>query len=142
MQPSLTGLPGRPASRFSQSALCLTRDVALAATLFDDGAFPWGLQGQFGLLCAEHVLVETLATLGIALDSLIEPGWGAALPGMNAVGVNAVLRPGVDGDLAGLLAADAAGRENFIEALAYAARQSSVPFNMLDEGAFSAALVF
>jgi hypothetical protein len=130
----------RPLMSLARSALCLTSDVALAAKLFDDGAFPWPLQGQFGLLCEKSVKLEALAALAGMLDGLIEPGWSAALPALNAAGVAAVLRPGTDGDVAGLLAADAALHGRVVASLAETARQSAVAFEMLDEAGFAAAL--
>lgn len=124
----------------ARSVLCLTRDTALAANIFNDGAFPWELQGQFGLLCVEGASIERLVAFGDALDDLIEPCWSGMLTTLNMAGVVAILRPTVDGVAAGLLAVDEALNHRILVAVANAASQSEVVFEVLDEANFATAL--
>lgn len=130
---------GARASR-ARSALCVTGAAALAVHLFNDAAYQWVLQSQFGLVCADGVAPAALVAQGRALEELIEPGWSKELPTLAQAGVRAVLRPGVDGDVAGLLAADAPLRQRVIEAIAQSARQAGVAFDMLNEAGFLKAL--
>ena len=83
------------------AALVSTRRTETALRLFDDGGFPWWLRGQVALLSNPEAAPPDLE--GGALLSLVDNAWATYAAGFSGAGVLGVLRPGVDGDVAGLL---------------------------------------
>src|SRR5262249_39298672 len=107
------GLASRIAAKLGggppEIALVSTRHPGTAMRLFDDAGFPWWQQGQIVLLVgadqsqrdAEREELETFDKE--ALLGLFDDEWTTRAASLAATGVKGVLRPGVDGDVAGLL---------------------------------------
>jgi len=75
-------------------------DPSQAQALFHDSGCPWALQGQ-ALLLSE--IQSPMPRLGaVPLDVLLSDDWCQLAPPLRAAGVEAVVRPGVDGAVAGL----------------------------------------
>jgi hypothetical protein len=82
-------------------ALTSTRRPETARRLFDDGAIPWWLQGQVVLLSepdAPPPDIDEESLLGLFGEE-----WARRAVSLAPAGVAGVVRPGVDGDVAGLL---------------------------------------
>lgn len=96
-------------------ALCSTRREASVRRLFDDAQLAWGRQAQVALLSAPG---SPPPDLGVAeVLALMDAGGLRDAAALRGVGVEAVLRPGVDGDVAGLLAIDGGRVERLLAAL-------------------------
>jgi len=109
---------GRIAARLSGGApgdLTLRSSVSEAsvARLFDDAGYPWWHQGQFALVSPAHAAPPDFATIGFDPATLFAADWSNHLRGLLPLGVEAMLRPGVDGDVAGLLCASSEVRDRF-----------------------------
>jgi hypothetical protein len=89
--------------------LVSTRDRRVAAGLFDDPGYPWCLQGQVALLSAPDSpppLVDRETLFAVFAD-----GWEQNAQRLRGAGIFGLLRPGVDGDVAGVFTlADDAGQ--------------------------------
>jgi hypothetical protein len=127
-------LAGRP----NKVVLVSTRAPATVMTAFDDGQYPWWLQGQVLMLSAldadpPDVDQETLF-------SLFDDDWTRHAAAMGARGLAGVMRPGVDGDVAGLLAlADPLGGD-FLGKMEHEARLAGRGWEIVDEQTFAARL--
>ncbi len=102
---------------------------------FDDAAHPWWMQGQVLFLSepgAAAVEIDREQLL-----ALLENDWAAAAGALPARGVVAVLRPGVDGDLAGLLTLTAGAERASLAALERESRLASFDWSVLAEDAFA-----
>ena len=117
-----------------KGALHLCHTPGEATVLFDTPEFPWWLQGQFALVFSLPPKLPTWP------ESLLEPAWASAFPALSAAGVIAILRPGVDGSVAGLLCRDEAVRSAFEAALQQAGSRADLATHQLDEADFQAAL--
>jgi hypothetical protein len=113
-----------------------TRDPAVALTLFDDPGYPWCLQGQVAFLSAPDsppppVDRETLF-------SVFADGWEENVDRLRGAGIFGLLRPGVDGDVAGMftLAGDAA----LVDALRREAAEAGFGWFLLSENEFKQSL--
>ena len=80
--------------------LVSTRDPDAIARLFDDGRYPWWLQGTFVLLSDPDSGPPDIDSA--AVRTLLD---GPTLHDLDVAdtAINAVVRPGVDGDVAGVL---------------------------------------
>lgn len=113
-------------------ALCASRRAELACGLFDDAAYPWWLQGQNVLLAAPAQTPPDLNRqdlLGLWQRSWTAPAAALAL----ASGLLAVMRPGVDGAVAGLLCLEAGVEEALLAALAAQAAAAEVDWAIVPE---------
>jgi hypothetical protein len=113
-----------------------TLRASSAAALFDRAAFPWWAQGQVVLLsrpdgAPPSVCDTTLRDLGT-------DDWALRAMALRDAGVLGVMRPGVDGDLAGVLSLDAAFDASFVAALAESARAEAIAFEEAPEPGFVA----
>jgi hypothetical protein len=99
----------------------ITRDALTAATLFDCDAFDWRLKAQVALLVRSPMVLQDLGW--DAVRDLAGDTWTDAAANLAAVGVEAVLRPGVDGDVAALWTAAPATGVTLRDAMAQAAVQ-------------------
>ncbi|MDX2267702.1 MAG: hypothetical protein NW208_06320 [Bryobacter sp.] len=115
-------------------ALRLCQNPAEASTLFDSPDYPWWLQGQFALVLAPA------STLSAWPASLMATTWASALPELSPVGVIGILRPGVDGAVAGILCRDEALLAAFVSSLQTAAARTGLATHTLDEASFQSAL--
>lgn len=104
--------------------LCSTRDAATAARLFDDGGFPWWLQGQVVVLSRQDGPPPDLtATLWHAL---LEDEWLDALMDVDDRNVFGIVRPGVDGAVAGIFTSVPDVERAVIDALRHEAEAAGV----------------
>lgn len=99
------GVAGRVVAKLrgapTDVALLSTLRPETAMRLFDDAGFPWWLQGQVALLSEREAPppdIDHDTVLALLADE-----WTKHAASLGPVGVVAVLRPGVDGDVAGLL---------------------------------------
>jgi len=114
--------------------LTSTTDPQTLMQAFDDAAHPWSMQGQVLLISA-----PAEAPPGVdrkQLRALLENEWGEAAQALSAPGVIGVVRPGVDGDLAGLLTLTADAERTSLAALEGETRRASFDWSVLTEDAF------
>jgi hypothetical protein len=129
---------GRIASQFSRRAPV---DLTLLSTLaerevrrlFNDPDYPWWNQGQFALISPPDVSPPELEKIAYDLTALFGLKWCEGLSSLGPVGVVAILRPGVDGDVAGLICASWEMRDRFEGILSRHAHASSVPIQYVSE---------
>ncbi len=126
-----TILKGRP----NKVVLVSTRAPATVMTAFDDAQYPWWMQGQVLMLSA--VDSEPPDVDLEKLFAFFDEEWSRQAAALSARGLVGVMRPGVDGDVAGLLAlADAVGQA-FLGSLEQEARLAGMNWEMADERAFA-----
>jgi hypothetical protein len=90
--------------------LVTTREPEVAKSLFADSAFPWWLQGQIAILTPADQGSPDLDRSSI-LSAIRGSDW--APPGVTGQ-IEAIVRPGVDGDVMGVVALDG-GFERVLE---------------------------
>jgi hypothetical protein len=115
--------------------LMSTRRPETAVRAFDDAAFPWWLQGQVVLLSTRDARPPDIDEE--MLLALFEEEWtkhGAALA---PLGIEGVLRPGVDGDVAGLLSLTDAFEQVLLAALERETRDARLDWALLSESEFA-----
>jgi hypothetical protein len=119
--------------------LVSTRGPDTTLRLFDDEGFPWWMQGQIVLLsppdspppgCDEQQLLALFDN-----DS-----WTAHAAALAADRVEAIVRPGVDGDVAGLLAFSESFEREVLAALEREARSLGAAWAIVPEQLFAAKL--
>jgi hypothetical protein len=115
--------------------LVSTRDPNVVQKAFDDPAYPWWLQGQVFLLSAPDARPPEIERRKFL--RLIEDDWTTAAQALPRLGVIGVLRPGVDGDIAGLFAPTERLIEARLAALAREARAASFAWSVVTEDAFA-----
>lgn len=118
----------------SNVALLSTRSPKMAARLFGDSAYPWRLQGQVAVLSAldaEPPRIDRKTLL-----SLIGDDWTKHAAQLHSCGIVGVLRPGVDGDIAGVLSLTDEFTATLIKALERAARLAKFNWLWLSENGF------
>ncbi|MGJ4939410.1 hypothetical protein ACQR1W_02470 [Bradyrhizobium sp. HKCCYLS1011] len=118
--------------------LLSTTETATARRLFDDAGYPWYAQAQVVLLSSTDApppAYEAIASQPAALFS-----WLGGVAGLARAGVQAMLRPGVDGDVAGLFCASRDVREVFETALSGQALALGMPVQHVNEAALMAGL--
>jgi hypothetical protein len=111
------GVRGRLAAaaqqRPAEPVLLSTREPETVLQLFDDPVYPWWLQGQVALLSAPaHALPPPDR---ISLTALLSDDWAGQAA---ALGVEGAVRPGVDGDVAGIWSRDALFADRILAILA------------------------
>jgi hypothetical protein len=133
------GLGRRIVSRFRGTPLDITlmstRRPETATGLFDDAGFPWWQQGQIVLLSKADSAPPDIDE--DKLLALFEDDWTKHAPSLAAVGVEGILRPGVDGDVAGLLSLNDAFEQVVLERLESETRHDGFDWALLPEKAFA-----
>jgi hypothetical protein len=119
-------------------ALGSTRRPERATGLFDDGAFPWWLQGQVVLLSEPDAAPPDIDEAGLL--GLIGDDWTKQGGLLSRAGVRGILRPGVDGDVAGLLSLTGAFERSALGALEREASNCRLAWALLSEASFTSAL--
>jgi len=121
---------GRP----KEVVLMSTRQPATAASLFDDAGYPWWLQGQVAVLSAPDAAPPDvdLETLG----ALIDGDWTRLADSVAARGIDGIVRPGVDGDVAGLLSFSERVEQDFLASLEGESRLAGFEWAVVAEDAF------
>jgi hypothetical protein len=115
------------------SKLLSTTDPGAAAQLFEDAAFPWWLQGQLVLLSdreADSLTIDERSVL-----ALIDDDWARRAALLAVHGVEGVVRPGVDGDLAGVLALNDRLDSRMLASLEREAQQAGMSLSVVPETA-------
>jgi len=127
----VSGRPGR-----SLLTLRCTEGEHSIRSMFEDPVYPWWYQGQFALLCRRGTPPPDLEILSGFVGILLSDNWTSALAQLQVSGVLAVLRPGVDGDVAGLHCASDEVREELERCIEQAARACGVACQILSEADF------
>ncbi len=116
--------------------LLWTRNPQAVLQAFDDASHPWWMQGQV-LLVSEPAAAVAPEIDRKQLAALLEDKWTMAADALSAAGVISVLRPGVDGDVAGLWTATEETEHTSLAALEGEARRASFDWAVLSEEAFA-----
>lgn len=117
----------------TRATLVSTRSPAVALLAFDDAGFPWWLQGQALLLSAPDAAPPDVNEP--TLRALFEDEWVEEAARLAALDVLGVVRPGVDGDLAGVLASSEAFDHGLLEALERETRRAGLTWSIVEEAA-------
>lgn len=118
--------------------LLSTRRPETVVQLFDDARHPWWQQSQVGLLSAPEAIPPDCDWA--TWLSLLGGNWPAQFDTLLRSGVLGILRPGVDGDVAGLLSFTYEFGESVLTALEREVQRSSCNWGVLTEEEFSCQL--
>ena len=118
--------------------LLSTRDAAAIVRLFEDVEYPWWLQGTLVLLSDPESPPPDVDRQQFV--ALLRGGPSADDLQLVNAAVSAVLRPGVDGDVAGLLSRDATFVERFVGAAGRACSARGIAWSVVTEQEFTAGL--
>jgi hypothetical protein len=135
----------RIAARFSVRApgdlvlLSTTREHAVRR-LFDDAGYPWWNQAQFALISSAGEPSPDFDKIAFDPAALFEREWSDGFGSLRRLGVQAILRPGVDGDVAGLLCASSELRNRFEAILSRCAENFGMSLQYLSEAEFAESL--
>ncbi len=121
-------------SRKSDLVLLSTREPDKVIRLFDDGTYPWWLQGQIVLLSEPKQIMPEIDRQ--SLLSLFEDDWMQQALYLQSTGIQCVVRPGVDGDVAGFLFLTDAFRNRFLKTLEDESRADGFEWSLLPETDF------
>jgi len=124
-------LRGRPPN----VALMSTRRPETAIRLFDDASFPWWMQGQVVLLSDLEAPPPDIDK--DALLALFGEDWTKRAAPLAAAGVEGIMRPGVDGDVAGLLSLRNECEQVVLDALERETRLAGFDWALVPEEAFA-----
>ena len=116
-----------------RATLVSTRDPATLVRAFDDGGFPWWLQGQVMLL-SNPTAQRPPDFRFRAVRQLTDDRWleeATSIPGLTGV-----LRPGVDGAMAGIQTLNAGLRALLLDAFESQSQAAGVSFEIVDEATF------
>lgn len=121
--------------RRSEIVLLSTRNPATALRMFDDASYPWALQGQVGLLSAteDELPMIDFGTMSDLLSGDVQ----RHVASLTRAGLLALLRPGVDGDVAGLFSMDPNIEIGIVSDLRTRAADLGVQFEQLSEDTFA-----
>jgi hypothetical protein len=136
---------GRMAAQLSARApvdltLLSTIDEQAVRRLFDDSGYPWWAQGQFVLLSPKAASAPDFTQIEFNPAALFEREWPECFGKLQRLGVQAILRPGVDGDVAGLLCASIDVRHRFETILSRSVEEFGVSLQYVGEAQFAGAL--
>ena len=136
---------GRMAARFSARApvdLTLLSTITEQAVrrLFNDAEYPWWNQSQFVLLSSAGASPPDFDKTAFNPAALFEGEWSEGFGNLQPLGVRAILRPGVDGDVAGLLYASSEARDRFEAILSRSAEEFGMSLRYVNETEFIEAL--
>ena len=111
------------------AAIVSTNNPKVALHLFDASYFSWVLQGQSVFLSALSDPVPDLKKGQTKYEN-------APMDALNDYSLVGMMRPGVDGDVAGILFRSVQDRANFLTALQEEAESSGMQFKHCDESEF------
>jgi hypothetical protein len=114
--------------------LVSTRNPDTVMHAFEDPAYPWWMQGQVLLLSSPNAPPPGIERN--QLLALFEDDWARHAHALALSGIVAVVRPGVDGDVAGLLSVSPEFNDIVLQALEHEARLASFEWSVLTEEAF------
>lgn len=125
-------------SRVSDIVFLSTRRPEKVLPLFDDGIYSWWMQGQVVLLCEPD---QSLPKINWQMTlSLFEENWMQNAQHLQSVGVRGIMRPGVDGCVAGVLFLTDDFRHKFLGILENQSRASGFDWKLLSEADFASSL--
>jgi hypothetical protein len=106
-----------------------------AKRLFDAGGFPWDMQGQI-------VLLSPLGSPPPVLDrktlfSIMEANLQADFKVLSSIGVQAIIYPGVDGDVVGIASSSPAFEREILRAIESEAVRSGFSWQVVAEDYFA-----
>jgi hypothetical protein len=132
---------GRMAAQFSARApvdlmLLSTTSEQTVRRLFDDPGYPWWNQGQFVLVSPAGATAPDFDKIGFNPATLFGRDCSENFGLLQPLGVQAMLYPGVDGDVAGLLCASTEIRDRFETILSHHAQASGVSLQTVSEPEF------
>jgi len=132
---------GRIAARFLARApvdlvLLSTASEQAVRGLFNDAGYPWWGQGQFVLISSAGASPPDFDSIAFDPATLFAREWSESFGRLPPLGVQAMLRPGVDGDLAGLLCASSEVRDRLEAILSRCAEESGVSVQRVSEAEF------
>lgn len=132
------GLAGRIQCVFDRipynAVLVSTRCPKTALRLFDDCSFPWWLQGQVAILSRPEAAPPNLDRA--MLVSLLGDEWTRWAAEYSGEEIFGVLRPGVDGDVIGLLSLTSSFETAILRVLENESMQMNFEWALLSEDAF------
>jgi hypothetical protein len=115
-----------------------TREAALARCMFNQADYPWTLQAQAVLLSAAPIDSTTFTrAMWIAI---LDGEWEEQIEALRSAGVTGLIRPGVDGDVAGVFALTQECFDALHAALERAALSAGLTWSVLSEADFASAL--
>lgn len=132
------GLVARLAAHWSgvppHAAVVSTNNPKVALHLFDANYFSWVLQGQ-------SVFLSDLSDPLPDLRDVVSKAWqkkyeDAPLEAINDYSLIGIMRPGVDGDVAGFLFRSVAHKESFLRGLREEAESNGMQFKVCNEAEF------
>lgn len=135
---------GRMAARFSgrpvDLTLLSTMTEQAVRRLFNDAGYPWWNQSQFVLLSPAGASPPDFDKIAFNPAALFEGEWSEGFGSLQPLGVQAILRPGVDGDVARLLYASSEARDRFEAILSRSAEEFGMSLQYVNEAEFIEAL--
>jgi hypothetical protein len=117
------------------TALMSTRRAESAMRLFDDAGFPWWMQGQVVLLSGLEGAPPDIDER--SLFALFGEEWTKHAASVAPLGIKGIMRPGVDGDVAGLLALTDTFEQDVLAALVRETRRAEFDWALLPEQDFA-----
>jgi hypothetical protein len=135
----------RIAARFFARApvdlvLLSTTSEQAVRRLFNDPGYPWWSQGQFVLISSAGESPPDFDSIAFGPAKLFEREWAEGFGSLHPLGVQATFRPGVDGDVAGLLCVSGEIRNRFEAILSRSAQESGMSPQYVSEAGFIEAL--
>lgn len=127
----LSRLGAQLAGQPDRLGLMATRNAETAARMFDLAGFDWTQQGQLALVSIAEALPPVLDRATI-LD-LLSDGWLQRCAEFEGGPVRVVLRPGIDGDVAGLFSADSQVESRLLDALAEACQAAGATWSEAED---------
>lgn len=115
--------------------LVSTRRPETAHSLFDDGGYPWWLQGQIVLLSAADAGPPDITREQFL--ALHGEDWAERAGRLAKAGVDAVVRPGVDGSVAGLLSLSEPFEQTLLQTCEAECRRVAIDWEVVTEDRLS-----
>jgi hypothetical protein len=119
----------------TSTTLLSTRAAQAAARMFDGGGYPWHLQGQAAVLSLRDAAPPDIDRQ--SLLSLIADDWAQQLVQLRCAGIVGGLRPGVDGEVVGVLSLNDGLTGALPDALEHEARRAGFGWLRLSEPDFT-----
>jgi hypothetical protein len=123
--------------RRSRITLASTRDDEFVSWMFDDAEYAWELQGQFAVLSGAADGPPAILSDFERLDCLFGDEWTKTSRALVPAGAAGVMRPGVDGDLIGVLSSTPQFEALLVESLCNAAVAAGRECAMVSETTFA-----
>ena len=119
----------------SEIVLLSTRKPETATLLFDDAPFVWSMQGQIVLLSDPEQPLPEISEQDFS--SLFEDDWAQNASSLQNIEIKGILRPGVDGDVAGFLSFTDTFENNILTAIENESYSAGFDWALLSESDFA-----